>query len=183
MSIYSKQENKGKKRSDTETPKELCKMIYKLIGEIYKPTKILDPCCGDRRLTELFFKDGVEIINYEIKEDKDFLLETEKIDCDLCIMNPPFNVGGSGRKLAVEIFMDKVLELVDNNIPIVLITPMGFRLNQRYKSARWKKMKDKYPPITSIISLPLDCFKETLFHVEVLFFNIHLNENHYFIDY
>lgn len=180
MSVYVKKDNKGKKPTDTPTPIDLCKMIYKLVNEVYKPSKILDPCCGDKRLTHNF---DCEIINYEIKDGKDFLLETEKIDCDLVIMNPPFNLGGSGRKLAVEVFMDKVLELVDKDIPIILITPMGYRLNQRYKSKRWKNMKDNYPDITSIISLPLDCFENTLFHCEVLVYNLKLKKNHYFIDY
>jgi hypothetical protein len=183
MSLYIKKNNKGKKRSDTPTPIELCKMIHDLVKEVYQPKKILDPCCGDKRLTKLFSEEGVEIINYEIKDNKDFLLENEKIDCDLVIMNPPFNLGGSGKKLSVEIFMDKVLELVNHNTPIILITPMGFRLNQRYKSKRWKKMKNEYPPITCIISLPLDCFVDTLFHCEVLVFNLKLNKNHYFINY
>tara|TARA_R110000824_G_scaffold42883_3_gene125645 strand:+ start:1609 stop:2151 length:543 start_codon:yes stop_codon:yes gene_type:complete len=180
MAVYIKALNKGKKRSDTETPLELCKMIYELVSSKLKPTKILDPCCGDKRLTNLF---DAEIINYEIKQGNDFLLETEKIDCDLCLLNPPFNLGGAGRKLSVEVFMDKLLELVDNDTPIVLITPMGFRLNQRHKSKRWRKMRDNYPPITSIISLPIDCFDKTLFHCEVLFYNLKLENMHYFIDY
>ena len=73
---------------------------------------------------------------------------------------------------SIIVFMDKVLELVDNDIPIVLITPMGFRLNQRKNSARWKKIKKDYPAITSILSLPIDTFDDTLFHTEVLFFNM-----------
>jgi len=102
----------------------------------------------------------------------------------LVIMNPPFNLGGQGRKLAVEVFMDKVLEVLkDKTTPIVLITPMGFRLNQRIKSVRYKKVRDKYPPITSIISLPLDCFKDTLFHCEILIFNLKMPQFHYFLNY
>jgi len=181
MSVYNKKENKGKKPTDTPTPLELCKQIYEIIIDKYKPKCILDPCCGDKRLTKNF-KD-CKIINYEIKEGTDFLKEDTPLnEVDLVIMNPPFNLGGSGRKLAVEIFMDKVLELVKHDIPIVLITPMGFRLNQKYKSARWRKMKAEYPPITSIISLPLDCFKDTLFHCEVLIYNLKTNP-HFFIDY
>lgn len=180
MSVYVKKENKGKKPTDTPTPLKLCKMIHKLVMEVYNPTKILDACCGDKRLTNNF---DCEVINYEIKDGKDFLLETEKIDCDLVIMNPPFNLGGSGRRLSVEVFMEKVLELVGKNVPIILITPMGYRLNQRYKSKRWKNMKDNYPDITSIISLPLDCFENTLFHCEVLVYNLKLKKSHYFIDY
>ena len=72
MSVYNVKENKGKKRSDTQTDKRICKFIYDIIIENYSPTKILDPCCGDKRLTELF---DCEIINYEIKEKKDFLYQ------------------------------------------------------------------------------------------------------------
>lgn len=183
MSVYIKKDNKGKKTTDNPTPLPLCKMIYDEIIKVYNPTKILDPCCGDKNLTKYFTNS--EIINFEIKDpiNKDFLKCNEKIDCDLVLMNPPFNLGGSGRKLSVEVFMDKVLTLVSHDTPIVLITPMGFRLNQRVKSKRYKKIRDSYPPITSIISLPIDCFDDVLFHCEVLIFNLHLDQNHYFINY
>ena len=87
-----------------------------------------------------------------------------------------------GRKLAVEVFMDKVLQLCDNNIPIIMICPMGFRLNQRITSKRWRNMRDNYPKICSIISLPLDIFEDTLFHCEILCFNCDKLEPHYFLD-
>jgi len=184
MSVYIKKDNKGKKRHDTPTPDILCNFIYQEISKVLKPSKILDPCCGNFNLTKPF-KDS-EIINFEIKKpiEKDFLECTEEIDCDLVLMNPPFNIGGSGRKLAVEVFMDKVLEVLkDKSTPIVLITPMGFRLNQRKKSTRYKKIRDQYPCITSIISLPIDCFEDTLFHTEVLIFNLQLQKNHYFLNW
>jgi hypothetical protein len=178
MSVYVKNQNKGKKRSDTPTDKRICEFLYKIITENYNPSCILDPCAGDKRLTELF---DCNIINYEIKEGTDFLKETKKIDCDFCIMNPPFNIG-TGRKLAVEVFMDKVLELINNDIPIIMICPMGFRLNQRIKSSRWRKIRDKYPPITSIISLPLNIFDDTLYHAEIICFNCNKFKPHYFLD-
>ena len=58
---------------------------------------------------------------------------------------------------------------------------MGFRLNQRYTSTRWKKMRDIYPEITTIISLPLDTFDDTLYHSEIVCFNTNLFKPHYFI--
>ena len=183
MSVYVKKDNKGKKRNDTPTPYKLCDFLYRIISKKYDPVTILDCCCGDSRLTASWRKNNnCNVIEYEIKKGKDFLQETEKIKCDMVIMNTPFNIG-TGRKLAVEVFIDKVLELVDNDIPIIMICPMGFRLNQRYKSKRWKKIRNKYPPITTIISLPLDCFEETLFHSEVVCFNTALLDPHYFIDY
>ena len=178
MSVYNKKENKVTKRNDTPTDKRICKFLYDIINENYEPKTILDTCCGDKRLTELF---DCNVINYEIKDNKDFLKETNKIECDFVIMNPPFNVG-YGRKLSVEVFMDKVLELVNNDIPIIMITPMGFRLNQKENSKRWRKIRDTYPPITSIISLPLDIFEDTLFHCEIICFNCDKFKPHYFLD-
>ena len=122
MSVYIKKDNKGKKRNDTPTPYFLCEFLHDIIIKHYNPKIILDTSAGDKRLT-------------------DFLKETNKIECDLCIMNPPFNIG-TGRKLAVEVFMDHLLTLIDNTIPIIMICPMGFRLNQRITSKRWIKMRD-----------------------------------------
>jgi type I restriction enzyme M protein len=178
MSVYIKSDNKGKKRSDTPTPIWLCDFLHNILSVKEYPT-ILDCCAGDKRLTNNFKNSN--IINYEIKEGTNFLEETNPIKCDLVIMNPPFNIG-TGRKLAVEVFMDKVIELVGKDVPIVLITPMGYRLNQRKNSARWKKMRDTYPKITSIISLPLDCFEDTLFHCEVICYNTPYLDPHYFVD-
>ena len=177
MSVYAKQENKGRKRSDTPTPEKICDFIYDLVMKHYSPSKILDTSAGDGRLTKRF---DCEKINYEIKQGKDFLKETNKIDCDFVIHNPPFNIG-TGRKLAVEVFMDKLLELINHDTPIIMICPMGFRLNQRYTSTRWKKMRDIYPEITTIISLPLDTFDDTLYHSEIVCFNTNLFKPHYFI--
>lgn len=170
--------NKGVKRSDTPTPLWLCEWLHNLVKDQSFKT-ILDPCCGDKRLTSLF-KDS-EIINYEIKEGKDFLKEVNPIDCDFVVCNPPFNCG-QGRKLSVEVFMDKILELVGNDVPILIITPMGFRLNQRLKSKRWRKIRDTYPPINTIVSLPIDTFEDTLFHTEIIGFNTDFLKPHYFIS-
>ncbi|CAG8825724.1 5152_t:CDS:2, partial [Racocetra persica] len=63
----------------------------------------------------------------------------------LFICNPPFN--RAKPKLAPE------------EMPIVLFVPMGFRLNPKKNGKRWGKfIKDAYPPISSIISLPRDIF-------------------------
>ena len=174
MSVYVKSQNKGKKPDDTPTPLSLCLYLYDLLNIYDKhDITILDCCCGDKRLTN-------NIINYEIKEGTDFLKETKKIDCNLCIFNPPFN-GGTGKKLSVEVFLNKVLELCGKNIGIVMITPMGFRLNIRKTSKRRKDfINNHYPDITSIISLPLDTFENTLFHCEILIFNISELKSHYF---
>lgn len=178
---YNKGENKGKKPTDTATPIWLCDFMYKLLSSKFDDENktILDPCSGDDRLTNNFIKS--KKINYEIKKGTDFLKEDEKINCDLVIMNPPFNAG-TGRKLCVEVFMDKLLSLIDNNTPIFMICPMGFRLNQRKTSERWKKIRDTYPEITTIISLPVDTFENTLYHAEIVCFNTSFLKSHYWID-
>jgi len=55
-------------------------------------------------------------------------------------------------------------------------------LNQKVNSKRWRKIRDNYPPIKSIISLPLDIFEETLYHCEIVCFNCDLFEPHYFLN-
>ena len=61
-------------------------------------------------------------------------------------MNPPFNVDEttasyikenySGRPLLPEVWLKRTLELFGKNIPIVMFTPYGFRLNQSRDSKR-----------------------------------------------
>ena len=174
--VMDVKKNKGIKRSDTPTPTNVCDFIYDLLKDKgFK--KILDPACGDKRLTEKF---DCEKINLDIKEGQDFLLMEDKIDCDLVIVNPPFNQG-KGKVFMPELFMDKIIELCGKNVSIVMITPMGFRLNQKKTSKRLKKIRSIYPPITSIISLPVDCFDNTLFHTEILCFNLNTLEPHYLL--
>ena len=179
MSIYNKSNNTGEKPSDIKTPLHLCNYLYNLVKDKYdKPNKvILDCCAGDKRLTNNF--KYAQIITYEIKEGTDFLEEDRHLNVDLCIFNPPFNAG-TGKKLLIETFLDKVLELCNFSIGIIMITPMGFRLNNNFNSKRRVNFKkNKYPEITSIISLPMDIFYNTLFHCEVLIFNIDFLKPHY----
>lgn len=174
---YNKSENKGIKRSDTPTPHGICDFLYNIISDKYNPQIVLDPAAGDKRLTHNF---KCKTINYEIKEGTDFLKETNPIQCDMVILNPPFNIG-TGKRLSCEVFMDKILELCPPHIPIFMICPMGFRLNQKKTSKRWIKMRDHYPAITTIISLPLDIFENTLFHSEIIGFNCESLKPHYFV--
>jgi len=55
--------------------------------------------------------------------------------------------------------------------------PMGFRLNGQQKG------NQKYPPISSIISLPLDIFPKVAFHSEILIFNLPNLQPHYFFNH
>ncbi|CAG8664723.1 11001_t:CDS:2, partial [Cetraspora pellucida] len=92
----------------------------------------------------------------------DFLLaEKAKVNKEfkpaLILCNPPFN--GLKPKLAPEVWLDKIIELFGNQIPIVLFVPAGFRANLTLTSKRKMKFETgEYPPIVSFISLPKNIF-------------------------
>jgi len=99
---------------------------------------------------------------------------------ELIICNPPFNQGG-GKKLYPEVFLRKIIDLFGPDIPVVLFVPMGFRLNQRLRSARWQWLRDAGPALTGIISLPLDLFPGVEFHNEIVVFNFPVSPVHQFL--
>jgi hypothetical protein len=146
----------------------------------------------------------LKIINYlDIKNEKELreilqlphyaVYEKLKEWINLVIINPPFNADpalrkylktkGQGKALLPELFLDQTWKLFGKDIPCVCFVPSGFRLNQRKKSKRWRKVRDDYPEIKSIISLPLDIFPGVLFHTEILIFNLDDLRPHYFLDY
>jgi hypothetical protein len=133
---------------------------------------IFDPCCGKGSLLKPWKKTGY--ITWGITELKDWkLLVKWKVTLILC--NPPFN--SHGNKLGSEFWLDQIIERFGKDIPIVLFTPMGFRLNGQQKG------NQKYPPISSIISLPLGIFPEVEFHSEILIFNLPNLSPHYFFNH
>ena len=99
---------------------------------------------------------------------------------DLVLCNPPFN-GAAGKQLYPEVFLRHAFRLFGETVPIVLFTPMGFRLNQRRRSARWRWLRDTRANLTSIVSLPLDIFPGVEFHAEILIFNVKGIRPHYFL--
>lgn len=165
------------KQSNIQTPLWLCEFIASLFPDIQR---VFDPCCGDGRLLQPFTLRNCTMQSMDVETGQDFLTFHGKIDADLCVCNPPFNLG-VGRQLGSEVFLRHILE-VCGNIPIVLFVPMGFRLNQRKQSKRWRWLRDCPARITSIMSLPLDCFEDVEFHSEVLFFNAPYLQPHYFVN-
>ena len=79
-----------------------------------------------------------------------------------------------------ELFMRKIVELWGEKKKIVMVVPMGFRLNATLRSERWNWLKNSKLRITSIISLPINIF-EAKFHTEILCFNIPKLKPHYFL--
>lgn len=111
----------------------------------------------------------------------------------LCVIqNPPFNFemepvskksqSNDRKKLLCEQFTDAVFAYYGELVPLVSIQPMGFRLNQRVRSSRWRKYARSESKITSIMSLPLDTFSGVEFHAEVVFWNIPGLEAHYWYE-
>ncbi len=195
---------KNEKKSDIETPAPLCNFLFNLLKDKIKKTdSIIDPCCGRGALLKPFFLNKYDVIGIDIDYfnldypffNENYLnFEIDKIkNPSLIIINPPFNINTEnkkfiidkkkGRPLMAELFLHKTIELFTKNIPIVLFTPYGFRLNQTIKSKRWLKfINNEYPQIFSIISLPKNIFKDIQFHAEILIFNIRGLKAHYFYE-
>lgn len=200
------------KDSTVYTPDKLSEYIYKIVSLDYtldfNNKTIFDPAVGKGSLLRPFKKHSIlsTSVGMDIDDNKDrnylssfihksFLSSEEKdynFKPDLVILNPPLNTDKRNKKwlkenklgkaLLSEIFTDKVFELFGDNIPYILITSMGFLLNQRKKSKRWKKYSNHKAQITSILSLPLDIFPNVEFHIEVLFWNMPYLKPHYWYD-
>jgi len=169
---------------------------------------IIDPAVGSANLLANFkesFESKILTIGYDIHDDPnrqwtdifhkiDFLtLTPEHIkltyninEISLVLCNPPFNFNSESKKyrkkLYPELFIKKIFELYGEDTPVVLFSPMGFRLNQRVISKRWKYFRDNCSAeITSIVSLPLDVFPNVEFHNEILLWNIPNLKAHYWL--
>ena len=179
------------KNSTIYTPETIVDFLHNEIIPHVKSDVVFDPAIGEGALTNRLKSQGSYIIGNDIY-DVSSLVETDeltnlniedmndKIDCDLIIMNPPFN-GHPRKKLYPEVFIDKCFELCGVDTPIIAVIPSGYRINQRIKSKRWRKVRDDYN-ITSIVTLPLNIFDGVLFHTEILIFNIEGLKPHYFLD-
>ena len=173
---------------------------------------LLDSCIGTGNLVKPFrkafndmfitgidlelYEEGKFICNYYYNES--FLsIDLNKIACkpNLVIQNTPFNTdkrnkdwlkkNKKGKALLPELFLDKIFKTW-GRVPVITISPMGVRLNQRMKSKRWKKYsklsEEKGIDISSIASLPLDIFPNVEFHVEIQFWNMPELRGHYWFE-
>ena len=185
------------KKATIYTPEGVSNFIFELIAsKIDRDRPVLDPCVGAGSLLKPFKKNGFRTIGIDI-EDQGFpwtrvcnYLAIKKGEIEtpsLVIMNPPFNIDEKSkwyisryygrRPLLPEVWMQKAIELFGRDIPMVLFTPYGLRLNQQQNSRRWLKfVNGEYPEIVSIISLPKNIFSGILFHSEILIFNIASSE-------
>ena len=191
----------AQKRATVYTPPGVSRFVFNLVAPKIERTKpVLDPCVGAGALLLPFEQNGFDTVGIDI-EKQGFpgtrianYLAIEKGELampSLVIMNPPFNIDGKtkayvkahygGRPLLPEVWLQKAIALFGREVPMVLFTPYGLRLNQCEDSARWQKfVTGVYPEISSIISLPKNIFDGVLFHSEILLFNIAGLGGHYF---
>lgn len=181
------------KKATIYTPDAVSRFIFNIVNSnIGKEKPVIDPCVGAGSLLKPFKDNGYTVIGIDIQhqgfeqtEVRNYLSckKGELPDPSLVIINPPFNIDGKtknyikkhygGRPLLPEVWLQKAIELFGIDIPIVLFTPYGLRLNQTVESKRWQRfIHREYPDITSIISLPKNIFDGILFHSEILIFNI-----------
>ncbi|MEM7071321.1 MAG: SAM-dependent methyltransferase, partial [Pseudomonadota bacterium] len=178
----------------------VCKFLFSILNGKINKGVILDPCVGNGALLKPFLKAGYDTIGIDIIDQgfedticQNFLtIEKGKFEKPaLVIANPPFNIDDTTKALASEIsgarpllpevWLQKIIHLWGIDIPICLFAPYGLRLNQTLVSKRWRKfVEGVYPPISSIIALPKDIYKNVLFHSEILVFNVKNIEPHYF---
>lgn len=194
------------KNSTVYTPKEISEKIYEILSPTLNQDAIIfDPCVGAGSLLIPWRNNGYNTIGHDIfdqgfedtkiqnyitssREDYDFTP-------DLVVINPPFNsdeqmrkaskeMGMGSRPLMPELFLEKTIQLFGKNIPIVLFTPYGLRLNSTRTGKRMLKFADDvFPDITSIISLPRDAYQNVVFHSEILIFNTENIKAHYVVDF
>lgn len=162
------------------TPAHVAEFVAGLFPNV---RSILDPCSGDGELLRPFRARGVECLEFELDRGSDFFSQSEPIHVDLVVCNAPWTAiqrpskelrhleRGKGRRMAPELFFWQILAVCGSEVPIALFTPTGFRANQKITSRRWRRLRNEAPPITAILSLPLDVFPGFKVHSEVLFFN------------
>ena len=186
------------KRSDVYTPLGVSLFLFDVL-RYAKPIRnecksfpfyrVLDPAIGTGRLTDPWYHAGHRIIGCDIVNHQPhchafypgrYEERTHIEEPGLVLCNPPFN-GAAGKQLYPEVFLRHTFELFGETIPVALFTPMGFRLNQRCKSARWQWLRSSKAKLTSIVALPLDIFPGVEFHAEILIFNVKGIRPHYFL--
>jgi type I restriction enzyme M protein len=198
LSVVRNDYHKNKKNSTVYTPVGVARFLFDILHEPIQRTsinaqlRVFDPAIGSGRLTDPWFDAGHSIIGCDINPDtgkhsfcsigrfEDFTWWLDGGGPELVLCNPPFN-GATGKRLYPEVFLERIFELFGVKMPVALFVPMGFLLNQRRKSKRWRWLRDCGAEITSIVSLPLDIFPDVEFHNEILIYNVSGINPHYFL--
>lgn len=191
---------KNEKDAMVYTPESVSKFLFNILPTESIEGYVLDPCVGKGSLLRPFETAGFTVVGIDIVDqgfsptlEQNYLAvqKGELMTPGLVIMNPPFNIDATtksyikahygGRPLLPELWLRKTVQLFGKEVPIVLFTPYGFRLNLTVNSKRWQRLVyGTYPDISSIVSLPKNVFDNILFHSEVLIFNMPGMKGHYF---
>ncbi len=203
LSVKTNNYRENEKKSDIMTPLEISQFLFDLL-EAKQQMTIVDPCCGTGNLLKPW-KVNHTVMGYDVVNQvnmskmvyamQNFLeIEESFLRPDLVICNPPFNrtmkwaedtkdQKVDKRMLIPDVFLQHIFKLYGEDVPVALFVPMGFRLNQRRHSKRFRYYRDKCKAkITSIVSLPLDSFPGVEFHMELLLWNMPELEPHYFLS-
>ena len=192
LSVRHNPYRENPKRSDIYTPPPVAEFIFDLLRDHPFET-VLDPAIGQGALTAPWRAVGRTILGCDIDPASEHHADVFRIGPfeaitswdarrpDIAVVNSPFN-GAPRGELYPEVFLNQLVALFGANLPIVLFTPMGLRLNQRQRSGRWRWLRDCGLEITSLLALPLDVFPDVEFHLEVIFFNIPNIAAHYFLS-
>lgn len=191
MSIYQRTHPTENRNSTIYTPPEVAVKLHEILtyGNMMNYDTVLDPCIGTGNLVWPFRKTS-HIIGSDIAQ-RPRICDTFRrgdftsfkrwlVQPDLIVINPPFN-GGDRRMMWPERFLRQTIKLFGPSVPTLIIVPVGFRFNMRYKSRRRHFLKNECPQISSIVSLPLDVFKDVQVFSEVLIFNMPMLDAHYII--
>lgn len=190
---------KNCKNTDIYTPLPLAYYIYDLIkNEINKDTNIVDPAYGEGNLLMPFIINGYKnLYGYDIKIPiaMEYKVIFNKIDflngrglINICygnilaICNPPFNNTNKFIKINYPYeFLKKIFSLYGKDTKIILFCLPHFLLDQTTNSKRFKDLRDNYPGISSILTLPLNIFEGIRTQSIVLFYNFKNLKPHYFL--
>ena len=148
---------------NTETPPSLCQWIFERLADVgIHPNTILDPCAGNGNLTRPF-RPRSQVIEYEIRHGSDFF-EAREIACNLVICNPTW-------KDALR-WLQKIVEVVGNQTPIVFMCPVLFFIG--YKTAPCRQYLDSpdAPKLDHITPLPADTFVKVYCPAAILWLNL-----------
>jgi hypothetical protein len=170
------------KQNDVRTPDGICQFLHDLIRPHYPAQTILDPCAGDGALTKPW--KGAKVHWFEIKRRRDFFRRRKPFpDVELVLANVPFSGNPDSKELFPARFLSQILKTAPVGCPVVFFCPFHFLLNSRVKSNDYAKrpnryawLRDRCPPITSVIPLPQDAFVVDgvgpLVHSQILLFNM-----------
>jgi len=181
------------KSNDHPTPPALSSWIYHTVAPFHRHTKpvVLDPACGNGALLSPWASGGWHTHGVDIKQPatRHVIHDFWKFDfCDtkifavydhqpsVVVCNPPFTnspVVDGVKMMYPEVFARVIFHRYGDTVPLVMIVPAGFRHNVSCSSRRYNWLANEAPPITTIVSLPVDTFNGVQFHSEIVMFNIH----------